>query len=175
MQFVEPVSRCSTLSLSSMSNADNFIALPGESVIQAIRDKEPNYNLITNNCQTYALKLLDAIKSGNRKEFGTTLAVYDRVFGPGKVADLFVKPGAAPDDKTDADGNESDDNTVNTAQQVMDDNTTKLDTQGVSGEGQSTQAREVEAENDQPAEDEKKKKKGSFFSKLISKTKSKVK
>ena len=35
------------------------------------------------------LQLLDAIKVGQAKEFGTTLAVYDRLVGKGKVADLF--------------------------------------------------------------------------------------
>jgi hypothetical protein len=62
-------------------------------VIQAIRDKQPAYNLITNNCQTYVLKLLDAIKVGMHKEFGTTLAVYKKLTGSGKVADLFDQPG----------------------------------------------------------------------------------
>ena len=58
-------------------------------VIQQIRDFRPGYNLISNNCQTYVLQLLDAIKLGNVKEFGTTLAVYERLFSSGKVADLF--------------------------------------------------------------------------------------
>ena len=58
-------------------------------VIQNIRDSRPGYNLISNNCQTYVLQLLDAIQVSDVKEFGTTLAVYDRLFGSGKVADLF--------------------------------------------------------------------------------------
>jgi len=62
----------------------------GEAVIQHIRATRPGYNLISNNCQTYVLQLLDAIKVSQVKEFGTTLAVYERLFGTGKVADLFV-------------------------------------------------------------------------------------
>ncbi|KAF2003658.1 hypothetical protein P154DRAFT_519887 [Amniculicola lignicola CBS 123094] len=68
---------------------DDAIRRAGETVIQHLRDARPGYNLITNNCQTYVLQLLDAIKVSNVKEFGTTLAVYDRIFGEGKVADLF--------------------------------------------------------------------------------------
>lgn len=61
----------------------------GEVVIQHIRASRPGYNLISNNCQTYVLQLLDAIQVSQHKEFGTTLAVYERLFGSGKVADLF--------------------------------------------------------------------------------------
>ncbi|ORY18650.1 hypothetical protein BCR34DRAFT_553968 [Clohesyomyces aquaticus] len=68
---------------------DDAIRRSGEMVIQSIRDSRPGYNLITNNCQTYVLQLLDAIKVSDVKEFATTLAVYDRLLGPGKVADLF--------------------------------------------------------------------------------------
>lgn len=61
----------------------------GEAVIHNIRATRPGYNLISNNCQTYVLQLLDAIQVSQDKEFGTTLAVYERLFGSGKVADLF--------------------------------------------------------------------------------------
>jgi hypothetical protein len=63
--------------------------VPGEAVIHNIRTTRPGYNLISNNCQTYVLQLLDAIQVSQDKEFGTTLAVYERLFGSGKVADLF--------------------------------------------------------------------------------------
>jgi hypothetical protein len=68
-------------------------------VIQQIRSTRPGYNLISNNCQTYVLQLLDAVRVSQVKEFATTAAVYDRLFGRGKVADLFVDPdedNAAP-------------------------------------------------------------------------------
>lgn len=71
----------------------------GVAVIEEIREKQPAYNLISNNCQTYALQLLDAIKASGQKEFGTTLAVYDRMFGPGKVMDLFENPEDVPVEK----------------------------------------------------------------------------
>jgi hypothetical protein len=61
-------------------------------VIQQIRSTRPGYNLISNNCQTYVLQLLDAVRVSQVKEFATTLAVYDRLFGAGKVSDLFVDP-----------------------------------------------------------------------------------
>lgn len=72
---------------------------PGEAVIQHIRATRPGYNLISNNCQTYVLQLLDAVRVSQVKEFATTRAVYDRLFGKGKVADLFVdaeEDNAAP-------------------------------------------------------------------------------
>ncbi|KAH7150308.1 hypothetical protein B0J13DRAFT_286595 [Dactylonectria estremocensis] len=103
---------------------DDATRRAGESVIQSIRDRQPGYNLITNNCQTYALQLLDAIKVGVRKEFGTTLAVYERLTGSGKVLDLFDKQEAMDG----ADGpRPPEENTVSVAQQVMNDNTTQLD------------------------------------------------
>ncbi|KAI5458953.1 hypothetical protein BGZ63DRAFT_389975 [Mariannaea sp. PMI_226] len=105
---------------------DDATRRAGESVIEKIREKQPGYNLITNNCQTYVLHLLDAIKVGMHKEFGTTLAVYDRLTGSGKVKDLFIAPEpqdhgpGAPPGRTD---------TVSLAQQVMNDNTAQMDTQ----------------------------------------------
>ncbi|KAF2029911.1 hypothetical protein EK21DRAFT_89334 [Setomelanomma holmii] len=69
---------------------DDALRRAGEAVIQQIRSTRPGYNLISNNCQTYVLQLLDAIRVSQIKEFGTTLAVYDRLFGTGKVSDLFV-------------------------------------------------------------------------------------
>ncbi|TDZ53804.1 hypothetical protein CTRI78_v006749 [Colletotrichum trifolii] len=71
---------------------DEALRRAGESVIQSIRERQPAYNLITNNCQTYALQLLDAIKVDGHKDFGTTLAVYERLTGSGKVMDLFAGP-----------------------------------------------------------------------------------
>ncbi|KAJ3939216.1 uncharacterized protein N0V96_010661 [Colletotrichum fioriniae] len=68
---------------------DDAIRRAGEYVIQSIRSRQPVYNLITNNCQTYVLELLDAVKVDGHKDFGTTLAVYERLFSSGKVIDLF--------------------------------------------------------------------------------------
>ncbi|KAF7544177.1 hypothetical protein G7Z17_g10157 [Cylindrodendrum hubeiense] len=105
---------------------DDATRRAGESVIQSVREKQPGYNLITNNCQTYALLLLDAIKVGVRKEFATTLAVYERLVGSGKVVDLFAKQEASdPEGAAPSPG----ENSVSVAQQVMNENTTQLDTQ----------------------------------------------
>jgi len=130
---------------------------PGESVIQSIRERQPTYNLITNNCQTYVLQLLDAIKVSGHKEFGTTAAVYDRIFGKGKIKDLFEGDEEAQQQQQhqqelEAGGQEKP-NTVNFAQNVMDQNTTQLDTE-----------REMERHEDE--------KKTGFFSSLKSKSKS---
>ncbi|GAO15618.1 hypothetical protein UVI_02050500 [Ustilaginoidea virens] len=109
------------------------------SVIQAIREKQPGYNLITNNCQTYALQLLDAIKVGARKEFATTLAVYERLVGPGRIKDLFVE-SQPPEGQPGSQGSFQE-GTVSLASQVMHDNTTQLDTGVANGDNESeTQA-----------------------------------
>ena len=101
---------------------DELTKNAGDSVIAKIREKQPAYNLITNNCQTYALQLLDAIKTDGQVEFGTTLAVYERLLGPGKVKDLF--PDAPPQDGLQSPGQAD---SVSIAQTVMDQNTTQLD------------------------------------------------
>ncbi|KAF4450158.1 pppde peptidase protein [Fusarium austroafricanum] len=146
-----------TFSVGETRFNDDALRRAGESVIQSIREKQPAYNLITNNCQTYVLQLLDAIKVGVNKEFGTTLAVYERVFGPGKIKDLFegeqrpegqaqIEPGTQAG--TQMHPGRSD--TVNFAQDVMNQNTNQLDTE-----------REMERHEDEKKD--KKKKKG-FFS-----------
>jgi hypothetical protein len=118
-------------------------------VIQSIRDKQPGYNLVSNNCQTYVLRLLDAINVGVQKQFGTTLTVCKALAGPQKVSDFFVQEGpevqgqqgqTAPgvDGRVTAEpqGVDGQDvfkppkraDTVIQAQQLMDQNTTQLDT-----------------------------------------------
>ncbi|KAF4119598.1 hypothetical protein GMORB2_4507, partial [Geosmithia morbida] len=82
---------------------DDAIRRTGESTIENIRQTAPAYNLITNNCQTYTLHLLDAIKSEGHPEFGTTKAIYDRMFGPGQVKDLFSGPAQVDSDDDDDD------------------------------------------------------------------------
>lgn len=167
----------------------------GEVVIQNIRTTRPSYNLISNNCQTYVLQLLDAIQVSQDKEFGTTLAVYERLFGSGKVADLFPEdhasmnepgqPGLSPPQSTQelgvvggtggqghvpfhrpeamlhegAQAGSGGQTSVSFAQQVMDANTTQLDTE--------EQARKhVEEENEQGKEGGWGEKTSSFFRKF---------
>ena len=100
---------------------DDAVRRAGEAVIQTIRGRQPVYNLITNNCQTYVLQLLDAIKVGVYKELGTTRAVYEKLTGRGKVAELFEQ-------EEGADGGEEDANTVSFAQKLMNSYTNKIDT-----------------------------------------------
>ncbi|KAM5343401.1 hypothetical protein ACJ41O_011938 [Fusarium nematophilum] len=104
---------------------DDATRRAGESVIQSIRGRQPAYNLITNNCQTYALQLLDAIKVGAKKEFATTLAVYETLLGPGKVMDLF-SPDQLQGQPGEGEPHAGGPDTVSFAQQVMHENTTQL-------------------------------------------------
>ena len=60
-------------------------------VIYDMRAKRPAYNLISNNCQTFALALLDAVQVGSSREFATSYAVYRQAIGPGSIADLFAQ------------------------------------------------------------------------------------
>lgn len=114
------------------------------------------YNLITNNCQTYVLQLLDAIKTSGDKEFGTTLAIYERITGPGKVADLFPETESAEQEAQANTGN-----TVSFAQQVMRVNTTQLDAR------QELQEKKTSGERGKDSKEEKKKKgKSNFFSRF---------
>lgn len=119
-------------------------------MIQSVRDKQPVYNLITNNCQTYALQLLDAIKVGGHNQFGTTLAVYERLVGSGKVIDLFPKMEGQEHEEAPPAAQDGQD-TVSLAQQVMNDNTTQLDTHD-----------EQAKQNEERGKKEKKEKKGIF-------------
>lgn len=98
-------------------------------VIHNMRTKRPAYNLISNNCQNFAVLMLDAIQIGAHREFATSFAVYTAATGKGQIKDLFADKH--PDEQTDQsrpDLHRTD--TVQYAQQVMNDNTTKLDHQG---------------------------------------------
>ena len=93
-------------------------------VIYNMREKQKGYNLITNNCQNFALNMLDAIQIGKHREFGTTLAVFQRATGKGSVSDLFLEklPEAEEQDERPPD------QIMQHASQVMDEHTTKIDT-----------------------------------------------
>jgi len=72
--------------------------------------------------------MLDAIQIGAHKQFATSLSVYQRATGAGKVSDLFAEQLLYEPTEGDAEMPElKHQNTVETAQQVMDENTTKLD------------------------------------------------
>jgi hypothetical protein len=93
-------------------------------VIYNMREKRKGYNLISNNCQNFALNMLDAIQIGKHKDFGTALAIYQRATGKGAVSDLFLAelPEAEEQDEKPPE------QIMQHAFQVMDENTTKLDT-----------------------------------------------
>jgi hypothetical protein len=94
-------------------------------VIYTMREKNAAYNLITNNCQNFAILMLDAVQVGARahREFASTFAIYQRATGEGKISDLFVQ---APEE-AQAEQEGKPETAVQVAQQVMDENTTKLD------------------------------------------------
>jgi len=93
-------------------------------VIFNMRQKKPDYNIITNNCQNFASLLLDAIQTGAHQQFATAFAVYQRMTGAGHIKDLFVEDEV---DQTVAEQELHRQNTLQTAQQVMDEQTTTLD------------------------------------------------
>lgn len=93
-------------------------------VIYNMRERQKGYNLITNNCQNFALNLLDAIQIGRQRDFGTALAIFQRATGKGRVTDLFL----AELPETEEQDEKPPDEVVKHASQVMDEKTTKLDT-----------------------------------------------
>ncbi|KAI0515200.1 hypothetical protein F5B22DRAFT_607532 [Xylaria bambusicola] len=103
---------------------DEALRQAGEMVIYNMREKQKGYNLITNNCQNFALNMLDAIQIGKHREFGTALAIFQKATGKGSVSDLFLEklPEAEEQDE------QSPDQVVQHASQVMDEHTTKIDT-----------------------------------------------
>jgi hypothetical protein len=98
----------------------------GEMVIHNMRATRPAYNIISNNCQNFAVLLLDAIKIGAHKEFATSFAVYQAATGAGQIKDLFVDQHPEEQQDQQRPTLHHQDTTQN-AQQVMEDNTTKLD------------------------------------------------
>jgi hypothetical protein len=115
-------------------------------VIHNMRTARPAYNIISNNCQNFAVALLDAIQIGAHREFATSFAVYQAATGKGAIKDLFVD--RHPEEQVDhslgvvheninvnVEGQEETQggldlrrqDTVAQAKQVMEENTTKLD------------------------------------------------
>jgi len=102
-----------------------------------MRSKRPAYNLINNNCQNFALNLLNAIQIGAHRAFATSFAVYQRATGKGTIKNLFIDQHPEEQQHQGAEEQETDElgrppvvqhtDTMQTAQQVMDENTTKLD------------------------------------------------
>ncbi len=96
-------------------------------VIHNMREKRPAYNVISNNCQNYAVLLLDAIQIGAHQEFATSFAVYQAATGHGTIKDLFVDKHPEEQKIYPERPELHRMDTVQNAQQVMEENTTKLD------------------------------------------------
>lgn len=70
--------------------------------------------------------MLDAIQLGAHREFATSFVIYQRATGAGDIKDLFVDEH--PEEQTNQKRPElHHQDTVQNAQQVMEDHTTKLD------------------------------------------------
>ena len=97
-----------------------------------MRKIKPGYNLINHNCQNFVVFLLQKIQVGSQKEFGTVSAVVQRTFGKGHVVDLFVDENST-EQQVPQEGQDQPrpqlhhQDTVQVAQQVMEQHTTKLD------------------------------------------------
>lgn len=98
-------------------------------VIYNMREKRAAYNLISNNCQNFAVNLLDAIHVGAHRQFATTFAVYQRATGAGTIKDLFqpTPEGEVPEPIDQEEPETQHVEAVAHAQKVMDDNTTQID------------------------------------------------
>ena len=92
-----------------------------------MRQKKAAYNLISNNCQNFAMNLLEHIQVGKHKEFATSKAVYNQLLGSGHVKDLFI-PDDEPEDTTITEGeaDQEHDNVMHQAQQVLEQNTSSI-------------------------------------------------
>jgi hypothetical protein len=124
---------------------DQAMREASEMTIHQMREARPAYNLISNNCQNFALNLLNAISVGGHRQFATSFAVYQKATGMGNIKDLFKDdhPEEAQEqhdqglDEQGAQEQAEDEqgrppklqhtNTMQTAQQVMDEHTTKVD------------------------------------------------
>ncbi|CZR67882.1 uncharacterized protein PAC_17781 [Phialocephala subalpina] len=113
---------------------DEALRQAGEMVIHNMRQKRAAYNIISNNCQNFAVLMLDAIQIGAHQEFATSFAVYQRATGKGTIKDLF-EDHHPEEQKTDVETRPEAEgveklhrvDTVQNAQSVMNANTTKLD------------------------------------------------
>ncbi|KAH6621347.1 hypothetical protein B0J18DRAFT_224357 [Chaetomium sp. MPI-SDFR-AT-0129] len=113
---------------------DEALRQAGEMVIYSMRQKKAAYNLISNNCQNFALLMLDGIQLGRaeRTEFATTLAVVQAATGSGKVSDLFAEDVPVPAQQQPAqqaamEQAEKENPIVAMAKRLMDEHTKKLD------------------------------------------------
>lgn len=100
--------------------------------IHNMREKKKAYNLISNNCQNFAVNMLSNIQVGAHRDFATSFVVYQHVTGDEGIGDLWANKPAEEqaDDLKQDEGHETQEkrqDNVNLAQQVMEEHTTKLD------------------------------------------------
>ncbi|KAF3903024.1 hypothetical protein ABW20_dc0103690 [Dactylellina cionopaga] len=105
---------------------DQALKETGEMVIHNMREAKAAYNLISNNCHNFAVNLLDVIQVGSHRQFATAFAVYQKATGKGHIKDLFIDQHPDEQASSTRPGIIRHD-TVHNAQQVMEENTTKLD------------------------------------------------
>jgi hypothetical protein len=89
--------------------------------------ERPIYNLVSNNCQDFAIRLLDAIQVGAHAQFVTSFAIYQAATGDGTIKDLFADAYPEEQKSDPAKIGIQRTHTIAKAQKVMDENTTKLD------------------------------------------------
>ncbi|KAJ7314634.1 hypothetical protein DFH08DRAFT_895131 [Mycena albidolilacea] len=133
---------------------DEALRQASEMTIFHMASARPAYNLITNNCQTFATALLDTIQIGRHREFATSFQVYREALksrslskvgklfslGDGAVEEQEKAAGAEkdgkdmvhqaedlPDDDAEKEGQAPPEHVLKNAQAVMDEHTTKLD------------------------------------------------
>ncbi|KAH7096378.1 hypothetical protein BKA62DRAFT_644420 [Auriculariales sp. MPI-PUGE-AT-0066] len=108
--------------------SDEALRQAAEMTIHGMRARRAAYHLISNNCQVFALRMLEAIQIGKHREFATSYEVYRAAVGKGAVADLFkAQADELPSPEEEGEKERPPERVMQNAQQVMDANTTKLD------------------------------------------------
>ncbi|KAL2160910.1 hypothetical protein VTH06DRAFT_1108 [Thermothelomyces fergusii] len=108
---------------------DEALRQAGEAVMRAMRERKRAYNLISNNCQHFALHMLDAIQLGaaERTDFATTLAVVRAATGSGRIRDLFAEEKPPGEQQAALERADKENPIVALAKRLMDQHTKKLD------------------------------------------------
>ncbi|KAF8157327.1 hypothetical protein K438DRAFT_1942756 [Mycena galopus ATCC 62051] len=70
-----------TFEVGSTRFNDEALRRAGQMTIYNMRAKQKAYNLITNNCQNFALQMLDVVQMGKHLEFATAYSVYHAAVG----------------------------------------------------------------------------------------------
>jgi hypothetical protein len=99
----EALRQAGTWPVQSSSYLSHLLSDAGEMAIFSMRQKQPGYNLISNNCQIFALQLLGAIQVGKHREFATSFAIYtEAIKSPSKVVAFFkTQAEELPDGETE--------------------------------------------------------------------------